>query len=165
MSNKSGKKRTAEGGYKMNRLRILYLSKQNIILVIGIILGMMLFPHYMIEAATEEKRTEKDSIEAIGTIDSVHKDNLVIDDSAVFLNRNVHIYDENGKGISQSQLKQGDQVAVTFIEDESAGTQRIVSIQLVKKGSGVNGDTFSESGQGKANSPQVIKKVNGVWTN
>ena len=165
MSNKSGKKRTAEGGYKMNKLRVLRLSKQNIILVIGIVFGMMLFPHYMIEAATEERNTEKNSIETLGTIDSVHEDNVVIDDSAVFLNRDVHFYDENGKGMSQSQLQQGDQVAVTFIEDESAGTQRVASIQLVKKGSEMNGDVSSPSEQGEATAPQVLKKVNGVWPN
>jgi hypothetical protein len=147
----------------MNSLRILYLSGRSLVLVAVIFFGALLIPFHIVSAADEGQSAEKNTVERTGTVDSVHKDSLVIDDSAVLLDGTVQLYDQYGNSADQSLFEEGDQVAVVFAEDEQAGKWWIVSIKLAKKGDGKKEGTSSEQEQTKQ--PKEIKKVDGVWTN
>lgn len=147
----------------MNSLRILYLSGRSLVLVAVIFSGALLIPLHTVRAADEGEPAEKNTVERTGTVDSVYKDSLVIDDSSVLLDGTVQLYDQYGNSADQSLFEEGDQVAVVFAEDEQAGKRWIVSVKLAKKGSGKKEDISSEQEQTKQ--PKGIKKINGVWTN
>jgi hypothetical protein len=149
----------------MNSLRILYLSGRGLVLVAVIFSGILLIPFHIVLAADEGQFAEIHTIESTGTVNAVHKDSLVIDDSAVLLDGTVQLYDQYGNSANQSLFEEGDQVFVASAEDEQAGKWWIVSIKLAKKGSGKKEDTSSGQEQTRQSEGKGIQKIDGVWTN
>lgn len=112
-------------------------------------LGMVMINH-----AAAEEEAPVTTEEHAGTVDAVHDNSLVINDSTVALNDSILLQDQGGDRMKGSEFKVGDEVLVVMAEDEKAGTWNTVSITRKK------GHTSSVS-----QSPQEIHKVDGVWRN
>jgi len=147
----------------MNGLRVRIVKKIATILSVGVFWGiiMVMLPGYGVADEEETESVKVEETEELGTVDSVQDNIFVISDSVVLLNRSIALYDRYGNRTGQSAFKVGNQVIVTSVEDEEAGEQRIVSIRLTK-GTGQN---TRSSDQSTATQDQVIRKVDGVWTN
>ena len=139
----------------------LYIIEWRRTFAAGIFCLVLMFPHY--SGAEKEEPAQKTTVEKTGIVDSVHKDGLVINDSKLLLDNSIVLYDKYRNRTNQSSFKEGDHVIVTSLEDEQSSNRRVLSVRLAKQGIGQesNGDSAS----GKEKPSQVIKKVNGVWTN
>ncbi len=147
----------------MNRLKI-FISKKTVavlsaLMLFGVITVML--PGYGTAEEDEPEFVKAEKTEELSTVDAVQKNAFVINDSVVLLDRSIPLYDRYGNRAGQNSFKVGDQVIVTSIEDEESSDHRIVSIRLAKN----NEQNNTSSEQPTTNQDQVIKKVNGVWTN
>jgi hypothetical protein len=148
----------------MNSLKMLYVSGRSFALTMVFLLGALLVPFYMASAQDEEEVADKNVLEQrLGTVDRVGEESLVIDDSTVFLNGSVKLYDQYGNNANKGHFQEGDLVTLALAEDEKAGKKWVVSVTLVQKGGGKK--QTASSGQEESKQPQVIQEVNGVWTN
>lgn len=144
----------------MNRLKILISKKTVAVLSVLVFFGIItiMLPGY---GTAEETETEVEGTEELSIVDSVQENAFVLNDSVVLLDRSISLYDRYGNKTEQSAFKVGDQVIVTSVENEESGEQQIVSIRLTKS----NGQKSTSSDQPTTKGNQVIRKMNGVWTN
>ena len=113
------------------------------------------------KSTAEEAEAEVATTEATGTVDSVQDNAVIISDSFVPVNSSVLLYDQYGKKTELSSFEAGDQVLVTSVDDEVSGEQRIMSVSLMKN----TRQNSTSSNQSEKKSNQMLRKVNGVWTN
>ncbi|MCI5164857.1 MAG: hypothetical protein D3903_01905 [Candidatus Electrothrix sp. GM3_4] len=147
----------------MNRLKILISKKTAAVLSALVFFGiiMVMLPGYGIAEEAETEVVKAEETEELSIVDSVQENAFVLNDSVVLLKRSISLYDRYGNRTERSAFKVGDQVIVTSVEDEESGEQRIVSIRLTKS----NGQKSTSPDQPTMKENQVIKKMNGVWTN
>ena len=144
----------------MNNLRILFLQKTAAVIPTLLLFGavMIMSPE---KSTAEEAEAEVATTEATGTVDSVQDNAVIISDSFVPVNSSVLLYDQYGKKTELSSFEAGDQVLVTSVDDEVSGEQRIMSVSLMKN----TRQNSTSSNQSEKKSNQMLRKVNGVWTN
>ncbi len=147
----------------MNKMKN-FISKKtaatlSALILFAVIIGML--PAYGAAEESEPEIVKVEETEELSIVDAVQENSFVISDSVVLLNRSISLHDRYGNRTGQNAFKVGDQVIVTSIEDEGSSDQRIVSIRLAKN----NEQNNTSSDQPTTNQDQVIKKVNGIWTN
>ncbi len=147
----------------MNRLKILISKKNATVLSVLVFFGIItvMLPGYGLAEESETEVVKAEETEELSIVDSVQKNAFVLSDSVVLLDRSIFLYDRYGNRTEQSAFKVGDQVIVTSVENEESGKHRIVSIRLTKS----NGQNSTSSDQSTTKGNQVIRKMNGVWTN